>query len=169
MKKFFIYVSILLCASCNQKNAQNTTTNTSEAATPTTENGDHNHPKISDMISNPATANEPQVDPKKAAIIEFSEKLYQFGRIKAGTIVTHEFKFKNTGKNPLVIKDAVASCGCTVAEFPKEPIPVGGTGSIIAKFNSEGRNSMQAKYITVYANTIPGETKLAMEGDVYAE
>jgi hypothetical protein len=165
MKKL-LFISFVALIACNPKNTPITDQTTSSTTPTTTE---HNHPKISDMISNPTTANQEEVNPKKAAVIEFEHKLYEFGRVKAGTIVTHEFKFKNTGKNPLIIKDAVASCGCTVAEYPKEPIPVGSGGSIIAKFNSEGRNSMQAKYVTVYANTIPSETKLAMEGDVYSD
>lgn len=166
MKKVLFLLAIVGMFACNQK-AKTDTQNTASTATSAPSTEEHSHPKISDMIANPATANEAEVDPKKAAVIEFTEKIYQFGRVKAGTIVTHEFHFKNTGKHPLIIKNAQASCGCTVAEYPKEPIPVGGTGSIIAKFNTEGRNSMQAKYITVYANTIPSETKLAMEGDVY--
>lgn len=142
--------------SCQNKNAVNTTENKTEVS------GN----KISDMINNPATANSEEVNPKDAAVIEFDKKEFYFEKVKAGAIVTHEFKFKNVGKNPLVIKDAQASCGCTVAEFPREPIPIGGTGSIKASFNTEGRNSLQAKYISVYANTIPSLTKLLMEGEV---
>ncbi len=168
MKKIILFASIAFFA-CQQKNTSTAADSSSTTAAATPSSTDHNHPKISDMISNPTTASVEEVDPKKAAVIEFEHKLYDFGRIKAGTIVTHEFKFKNTGKNPLIIKNAEASCGCTVAEYQKEPIPVGGTGTILAKFNSEGRNSMQAKYVTVHANTIPSETKLAMEGDVYAD
>jgi hypothetical protein len=172
MQKSFYLLLVILCISCGQKNAIQNTADSTASTTPTTtttesSSHDHNHPKISDMISNPATANEEKVDPKQAAVIEFEHKLYEFGKVKAGTFVTHDFHFKNTGKNPLIIKDAQASCGCTVADFPKEPIAPGGSGVIKAKFDTEGRNSMQAKYISVYANTIPSLTKLVMEGEVF--
>lgn len=164
MKQLIFSLSVLVLA-CNQKPASTNTENT-QTTTTTTQREGHNHPKISEMISNPITAHQEEVDPKKAAAMEFEHKLFEFGKVKAGDIVTHEFKFKNTGKNPLIIKDAQGSCGCTVAEYPKEPIPPGGSGVIKATFNTEGRNSYQAKYISLYANTIPSETKLALEGEV---
>lgn len=166
MKKYLIISISSLFLACNQK-ATTSSTETTQTSVTSAQNEGHNHPKISEMISNPVTAHQEEVDPKKAAVMEFEHKLFEFGRVKAGEIVKHEFKFKNTGKNPLVIKDAQGSCGCTVAEYPKEPVPPGGTGVIKASFNTEGRNSYQAKYITLYANTIPSETKLALEGEVY--
>ena len=59
--------------------------------------------------------------------IEFEETKHNFGTIKEGEKVKHIYKFKNTGDNPLIISNAVASCGCTVPSYPKEPIPPGGT------------------------------------------
>ena len=50
---------------------------------------------------------------------------HNFGKIKAGAKARHVFKFKNTGKEPLIIADAKASCGCTTPEWPKEPIKPG--------------------------------------------
>ena len=162
MFRLLIPFCLFALISCNSKSG-----NSQQTTAP--ENNSSGDKSISKMISNPATYGEEKTDPKQAAVIEFEQPSFKFPRVKAGTIVTNSFKFKNTGKNPLIIKDAIASCGCTVAEFPKEPIAPGEGGSILAKFNTEGKNSMQVKYISVYANTIPNETRLEMEGEVYKD
>ncbi|HAD11713.1 MAG TPA: DUF1573 domain-containing protein, partial [Saprospirales bacterium] len=59
-----------------------------------------------------------------------------------------------------------SSCGCTVPEWPEEPIPPGGTGEIKAKFDTEGKMKEQKKTITVTANTYPNETKIMLKGMV---
>ena len=69
--------------------------------------------------------------------IEFSEDKYNFGTIKEGAVVRHQFQFTNTGNNPLLIADAIASCGCTVPSFPKTPVMPGATGEIVVEFNSK--------------------------------
>lgn len=84
--------------------------------------------------------------------ISFAEKDFDFGRISAGAVVTHTYKFKNTGAGPLLIVKADASCGCTVPSFPKAPVPPGGEGAIQVQFNSKGRSGMQHKTIMVVSN-----------------
>ncbi len=120
---------------------------------------------VSEMIHNPATADMP-TDPDKLARITFEEQEYNFGDLKEGEIVTHSFKFTNTGKVPLTILRATSSCGCTVPEWPEDPIPPGGTGELTAKFNSEGRTGEQKKLIKVEANTYPNETNLKIISNV---
>ncbi|TNF25305.1 MAG: DUF1573 domain-containing protein, partial [Bacteroidetes bacterium] len=72
--------------------------------------------------------------------------------------------FKNTGQGDLIITDAKGSCGCTVPEWPKEPVPPGGEGKIDVVFNSEGKSGQQNKKITITANTVPSMTVLAING-----
>jgi hypothetical protein len=48
---------------------------------------------------------------ENAPVIKFEKEVYDFGKIKTGDKVTYDFKFKNTGKSPLIIIDAVATCG----------------------------------------------------------
>jgi len=84
--------------------------------------------------------------------IEFEETRYNFDTITEGEIITHEFKFKNTGKSPLIIRKTRASCGCTAVSVNKKPIPPGGTGVIKAIFNSHGKRNRQIKTITVITN-----------------
>ena len=117
------------------------------------------------LIRNPATADMP-LDTNQLARIVFEGAEFDFGTINEGDIIEHRYKFTNTGKVPLSILNARASCGCTTPDWPKEPIPPGGTGEIYAKFNSDGRTGDQSKIIVVTANTHPNETKVKLKGHV---
>jgi Protein of unknown function (DUF1573) len=76
-----------------------------------------------------------------------------FGNIKEGEKLEAVFVFKNTGDKPLIIQSAKASCGCTVAEYTKEPVAPGGSGEVKGVFDSQGKPGHQQKSIYVYANT----------------
>ena len=102
----------------------------------------------------------------KAGKIEFEENVYNFGEITAGDTVRHTFKFKNVGKVPLVIAAAEAQCGCTVPEWPHEPINPGETGEIKVLFNSAHKIDKQDKKISVIANTNPDITVISLQGFV---
>lgn len=119
----------------------------------------------SDMIHNPATANLP-TDTNQLARITFEEPEFEFGTVNEGDVVNHSFKFTNTGKVPLTILKARSSCGCTIPEWPQDPIPPGGVGEISAKFNTDGKMNNQTKIITVTANTYPNETRIKLKGFV---
>ncbi|MEM9545277.1 MAG: DUF1573 domain-containing protein, partial [Bacteroidota bacterium] len=98
------------------------------------------------------------------------EDTYDFGEVPEGEKVVHTYKFKNTGKEPLVISNAKGSCGCTVPEWPREPIPVGGSGEIRVQFDSKGKGKVgggsQSKKVTITANTDPANTFLTIKGIV---
>jgi hypothetical protein len=98
--------------------------------------------------------------------MQFDELEFDFGTVKAGEKVVHKYKFKNTGKEPLIISNAKGSCGCTVPSWPKEPIPVGGTGEIEVQFDSKGKKDAQSKRVTITANTDPAQTFLTIKGNV---
>lgn len=119
----------------------------------------------STLVRNPATADMP-LDSNELARISYKEKEYDFGTAKEGDIITHEFEFTNTGKVPLVITNCRSTCGCTVPEWPEEPIPPGGTGKILAKFNTEGKSNRQSKMIYVTGNTYPNESRVTLTGMV---
>ncbi|MCC6817020.1 MAG: DUF1573 domain-containing protein [Saprospiraceae bacterium] len=102
--------------------------------------------------------------------VEFEEMVHDFGEVMEGSMVKHQYKFKNTGNEPLVISDAKGSCGCTVPDWPREPVPPGGTGVINVQFDSKGKGSddgqKQSKRVTVTANTNPAQTYLTISGVV---
>ncbi|HTM65259.1 MAG TPA: DUF1573 domain-containing protein [Flavipsychrobacter sp.] len=101
--------------------------------------------------------------------IEFAETKHSFGTITEGDKVTHAFKFKNTGSNPLVISNAIASCGCTVPSYPKEPVPPGGEGELVVQFNSSGREGHQQKNVMVYSNGQQEAMSIGFDADVKAK
>ena len=75
------------------------------------------------------------------------------GKINEGQVVEISWRFQNTGTKPLIITNASASCGCTVAEKPEEPIAPGAESTIKAKFDSRDRPGPQNKEVYVQANT----------------
>lgn len=93
------------------------------------------------------------METKNGPVMTFTELEYNFPTIKQGEVVTHEFKFKNTGKEPLIINNAVGSCGCTVPDYPHEPIKPNGTGIIKVTFNSAGKMGQQDKTVTLTYDT----------------
>ena len=97
---------------------------------------------------------------------EFSTTDHDFGTITEGDVVEYSYAFKNTGTVPLIIQNAQGSCGCTVPEWTKEPIPAGGTGFVKAKFDSSGKPNIQNKTVTVTANTWPKQTVLRFKAMV---
>lgn len=109
------------------------------------------------------------VDTANAPVFKFEKEVYDFGLVNEGEKVTYDFKFKNTGNSPLIISSATASCGCTVPDYPKQPIAPGEEGVISVVFNSEGRPGVQNKIVTVTANTIPSLTELSILGSVLAK
>lgn len=90
---------------------------------------------------------------------------FDFGKIKVNNPVSNKFTFTNTGDAPLVISSVQASCGCTVADYTKDPIPVGGEGFVKATYNAAnvGRFS---KTVTVNANTQERVVTLTITGEV---
>lgn len=97
--------------------------------------------------------------------ISFAESSFDFGSIAKGEKVEHTYSFTNTGSEPLIITNAKASCGCTVPDWPKEPIAPGEGGDIPVVFSGKSAGS-QNKTITITANTNPPKTRLTIKGNV---
>jgi len=117
-----------------------------------------------------AQTQEPTVQPAEPASnakIEFVEKSHNFGNVIEGEIAKYEFKFTNTGTEPLVLQNVHASCGCTTPKWPREAIAPGESGVIIAEYNSNGRPGTFNKQITVTSNG--GEQVLSITGVVVKE
>ncbi len=110
-----------------------------------------------------AGAIETDESTNKEPVISFDKKIWDFGTINDGEVVEHTFRFTNTGTNDLIISNASASCGCTIPEWPKEPIAPGEKGEIKVEFNSNGKKDMVTKDITILANTNPVKTILQIK------
>jgi hypothetical protein len=101
--------------------------------------------------------------------IEFKKTTHDFGELKEGEIVECSFYFKNTGDAPLLIKDVVPDCGCTVPEFKKEEIMPGEESRIKIIFNSAGFRNNVYKTIDVETNTKDAYTELTLAAFIITE
>ena len=104
---------------------------------------------------------------QEAARASFATHSHDFGVIKeeAGPVST-VFEFTNTGKRPLLIVDAVASCGCTRPEYPTKPIKPGKKGKIKVTYSPLGRPGAFRKTVKVRTNGDPKTATLIIEGTV---
>lgn len=146
MKKILLVaLTALAFASCQQK-GEGTSTGTDTTAV--------------------ATVHQDTLHPD-GPVLNFETESYNFGKIKKGESVSYSFKFKNTGRIPLIIKEAIATCGCTVPEPPKEPIQPGASSEIKVVFNSEGKQPGEVKKpVTVTSNALNSTVQLMMIGEI---
>lgn len=114
----------------------------------------------------PLASNAQPVDNTPKTTIVFGKYDHDFGNIKQDSENKHTFTFTNTGNQPLIIESANGSCGCTVPNYPKEPIPPGGTGNIDVEYKPGKQENAQTKTVTVIANTEPKETTLRITANV---
>jgi hypothetical protein len=149
MKKIFmIALAGVIFTACQQNTAKENDGSTANAVVASTET----------TAAAPASPD--------AAVMSFEKTSFDFGKIKQGESVHYDFKFKNTGKTPLIISDAVATCGCTVPETPKDPVKPGAEGVIKVVFNSTGKMGMQDKVVTISSNGNPAINEVHLIGEV---
>ena len=140
-------------------------------ATPTAALTEANKPaeNVAPSAGTPANPTPSAKPAGKTTSVKFEEMSYDWGKIKEGDKMTHIFKFKNTGNEDLIISDARGSCGCTVPEWPKEPIKAGKGGEIKVVFDSDHKAGPQSKTVTITANTDPSSIVLMIKGIVDAK
>lgn len=103
---------------------------------------------------------------QKPTTVQIIDSLFDFGTKTEGEKVEFNYRFKNTGTNPLLLFSASSTCGCTVPEVPKEPIMPGETGYIKVVFNTEHKEGHQEKPINVNSNASPAFPVLHLQGNV---
>ena len=103
------------------------------------------------------------------AVITFKHTEHNFGKFKESKEQTFTFKFKNTGDKPLVIEQAVASCGCTIPTYTQAPIAPGKSGEIKVVYNGKDKSADEfKKVITVRSNASNELVRLYIMGDMEA-
>ena len=170
MKTMWIKVLMIIAfsvvfTSCKDRNAEKKIAEL-ESRLAELEGGKAVGPSITPSLT-PAT--QPVQDEKPEGPLpkfDFQTVDHDFGTIAEGDVVEYTYAFKNTGEAPLIIQGAQGSCGCTVPAWSKDPIPVGGTGYVKAKFDSNGKPNIQNKTVTVTANTWPKQTVLRFKAMV---
>lgn len=118
------------------------------------------------FVANAQTTPAP-AENKNQADMTFEKETHDFGAIVQNNPATYTFTFKNTGKEPLIITNAAASCGCTTPEWTKEPIMPGKKGFVKATYNAATLGVFN-KAITVMSNGKRGTISLMIKGDVKA-
>ena len=102
--------------------------------------------------------------------ITFKETHHDFGNIPFKGNGSYEFEFENTGKEPLVLTQPKSSCGCTVPEWPKQPILPGEKNVIKVTYKNTDRPGNFNKYVTVFSNAVVNkEVKLYIKGTIESE
>jgi len=106
---------------------------------------------------------------EKGAKIQFNKETHDYGIIKYNADPYCVFEFKNTGNEPLLITEARGSCGCTVPEWPKEPIAPGATGMLKVTYDTKRVGSFQ-KSVTITSNAVNDPVKVVnIKGEVLPE
>ena len=99
-------------------------------------------------------------------VITFKENSKDFGDITQGQQVAHTFVLTNTGKQPLIISNVAATCGCTVPSWPKEPVAPGKSAEIKVSFNSTGKVGKQNSVVRIYSNASEPIEKFSLISNV---
>lgn len=107
----------------------------------------------------------------KQADIKFDKTTHNFGTFsESDPVVTCVFTFTNTGTAPLIIHQAVPSCGCTVPTYTKEPVKPGESGKLTIRYNGAGKFPGHfKKSITVRTNGKTKMVRLYVEGTMEAK
>ena len=164
MKKLIIFSGLLLFIfSCQEKASDENKDTSNQINQPT-------NPQQNNTNTNTNTPINAQIieDGGQAKFAWTNEggTVWNFGTIEQGDEPKFNFTFTNTGTEPMIISNAKGSCGCTVPDWPKEPIAPGATGEIQVKFNSKNKKGAQNKTVTITANTTPPTTKLRVTGQI---
>jgi hypothetical protein len=102
----------------------------------------------------------------KDPVMKFEVETHDFGKISQGERVSYAFKFKNVGGSDLIISEAHGSCGCTVPQFPHDPVAPGQEEVINVEFSSEGKHGLQEKTVTLTTNCSPNTKVITIKADV---
>ena len=98
--------------------------------------------------------------------IKFVVDSHDFGKIVEGEIVSYTFFYENAGNSGLIITSASATCGCTIPNYSKEPLPGGDRGKIEVVFDSNGKLGVQNKSIAIRTNGTPARKILNIHAEV---
>lgn len=166
MKKIILSIGIAACTLI-AANAQDTKTKVEKQpvlkATPVAK---ANTPtKLSTATKAGTVAPQPVVQNPNAPEITFETNVIDYGKVEYNGDGVRIFKFKNTGKEPLIITRAKGSCGCTVPTWPREPIMPGKSGVIKVKY-STNRVGRFTKTVTITSNAKTPTKRLTIKGEV---
>jgi hypothetical protein len=155
MHKYFFISLLLTLASCNQDGSRVQEEEALQDKLPAT------------LVHNPRSLNgTDSVKLQELGKLVFEDTIHNFGTLSEGEQVTYEFSFTNKGQKDLLINEAKASCGCTVADYPTHPFKENQTGKIKVTFNSEGKLGMNERAVVITTNGNPSLYNLIIQAQV---
>lgn len=150
MKRVFLAMIVLTAVSCNNE--------------PPKEN--KNLLPVN-MVDNPRSAKGMDTAAYNSLpTMDFRDTTHDFGIMHEGETSSYEFEFTNNGKSPLIISNATGSCGCTVADYPRDPIAAGKSSVMKVLFNSTGKQGHQEKSVNISTNSKRGTHMLYIKAEV---
>ncbi len=163
MKKLLFTVALLVFAIV-ATNAQSPTT-VKQAKKPTPAEKKRMDEARKAAQTRGGAVNEAQVNNPNAPVIEFDKLVHNYGELEQHGDGKCEFKFTNNGKEPLILSNVRSSCGCTVPEWPRQPILPGQSEIIKVKYDTKRIGTIN-KSITVYSNATKKTVVLRIKGKV---
>lgn len=107
-------------------------------------------------------------DPTGIPVLTFDTLAHDFGTILEGERVVCYFDYENSGGGSLVIQTIEASCGCTIPEWSREPLPAGERNTLQIIFDATRRSGLQLKQVTVHSNADNSKMQLTIRANVKA-
>ena len=154
MKKLVFAILMLSLAACGNDASEHTSTEDSRLLS-------------TELVTNPVSAAGTDTAAlSEMPTMDFKDSIHDFGNLKEGEVGTYDFEFTNNGKKPLIIASATGSCGCTVPEYPNEPIAPGKGGVVKVKFDTQGKIGHQEKSVTINTNSTVGVKMLYIKAEV---
>lgn len=153
MKYLFIIITFFFLAGCSDM----------------AKNVDNSKKLSTDLVINNKTSDSALNNEIGSPEFSFDREEHDFGTLIDGEKVSYSFKFTNSGTAPLIISNAKGSCGCTVPNWPKDPISPGESGFIDVTFDSSGRSGKQTKTITLLANTNPAAKYIKITSEIISK
>lgn len=154
MKKYIFALLVLSLAACGQNE-------------PGEQQDEKKDLLSTDLVNNPrSAAGTDTVALNEMATMDFKDTVHNFGDLIEGEVATYDFEFVNNGKSPLIINNASGACGCTVPEYPHDPIAPGESGIMKVKFNSADKEGHVEKSVSVTTNSKRGVQMLYIKAQV---
>lgn len=164
MKRIVVYsIFSLFIFSCNSDNNADENSDSSLAA------GSQSEAELKKVLADFEKEENQQIALEKSSItsLKFDKLRHDFGNVRPDSENTCKFLVTNTGKNPLIIENVAASCGCTTPHKPEKPIPPGKSDYIEVGFHPKpGQVNEIIKTVTVTANTDPKISEISIRAFV---
>ena len=122
------------------------------------ESANKNHIYIPSKNNNSSNFDQPN--------IKFSKLDFNFGIVNKGQVITRYITFKNDGKRDLVISNVKSSCGCTIANWPRNPIAPNNSDSLLLELNTSLLNGKIMKTVTIISNSKPNTKVITINAQI---